>query len=66
MNIAKKVANLESMVLVHYTIVLEHVIKIRASCFNTDFISQMKLTMFPLIYRFDIMKSPKKFFFTLF
>ena len=47
-----KVTNLKSMVSVYYTILLEHVIKMGAPCFDTDFVSQMKLTTFPLIYCF--------------
>ena len=47
-----KVANLESTVLVPWKILLDHVIKMRASCFDTDFVSQMKLTTLPLIHCF--------------
>ena len=49
-----KVSNLESMVLVHCTILLEHFIKMRALCFDTDFVLQMKLTTgtIPLIHCF--------------
>ena len=42
-----KVANLESTVPVHCTTLLDHVIKKRASYFNTDFVSQMRLTTNP-------------------
>ena len=48
-----KVATLESMVLAYCIILLEHVIKMQASCFDTDFVSQIKLTELPLIYCFD-------------
>ena len=44
-----KVANLESMASVHCTILLEHVIKMTAYYFDTDFVSQMKLITLPLI-----------------
>ena len=47
-----KVVNLESMVSVHCTTLLRHVTTTRTSCFDTDFISQMKLTTLPLIHCF--------------
>ena len=43
------------MVSVHCTTVLEHVIKMRASCFNTDIVTQMKLTKLLLIHCFDLL-----------
>ena len=49
-----KIANLESVVSVHCITLLDHVIKMRASCFDTDFASQMKLTKLPLIHCFDL------------
>ena len=49
-----KIANLESVVSVHCITLLDHVIKMRASCFDTDFASQMKLTTLSLIHCFDI------------
>ena len=48
----EKVANLESMVSVHCTTLLEHVTIMSTSCFDTDFVSQIKLTKLPLIHCF--------------
>ena len=45
-----KVAILESMVSVHCTTLLGHVIMMRPSCFNTNFAPQMKLTKLPFIH----------------
>ena len=42
----------KNIVSVNRTILLEHVIKMRATCFDADFISQLKLTRFPLILCF--------------
>ena len=47
-----KVANLESMVLGDCPFLLEHIIIIRRSCFDTDFAVQIKLTKLPLIHCF--------------
>ena len=47
-----KVANLENMVSVHCTALLEHGIIMRISCFDTKFASQMKLIKLPLIHSF--------------
>ena len=47
-----KIANLECMVSIHCTFSLDHVIKMRASWFDTNFISPKKLTTFPLIHSF--------------
>ena len=47
-----KVANLESVVSGHCTILLEHVIIVGTSCFDTDFASLMKLTKLALIHWF--------------
>ena len=52
MNIAK-IANLKIFVSAHYTTLLEHVNIMRASCFNMDFASQMKLTKLPFIHCFE-------------
>ena len=52
MNIGK-IANLESMVSGHCTTLCEHVISMRASYFDINFASQMKLTKFPLIHCFE-------------
>ena len=45
-----KVANLKRMVSDHCTTSLEHVIKMSASNFDTDYASQLKLTTIPLIH----------------
>ena len=47
-----KVANLEGMVSGHYTTLLEHVVIMRTSCFNTYFVLQIKLTTRPYIHCF--------------
>ena len=47
-----KVVNLESLVSVHCTTLLGHVTIMRTSCFDTDFVSQIKLTTLPLIHWF--------------
>ena len=47
-----RLVNLESMVLVHCTILLEHVVTVRTSCFDTDFASEIKLTKFPFNHYF--------------
>ena len=44
-----KVANLKSMVSAHYTTLVRHVTIMRTSCFDTNFVSQIKLTKLPLI-----------------
>ena len=51
MNVGK-VTNLESMASVHCTTLLGHVTIMKSSCFDTDFVSQMKLTTLPLIHCF--------------
>ena len=53
-----KVANLESMVSGDCTFLLEHVIIIRRSCFDTDFVVQIKLTKLPLIHCFAFSRNP--------
>ena len=40
------------MVSGHCTILLEHVITMRTSCFDTDFVLQVKMTSLPLIHCF--------------
>ena len=47
-------SNKETMVSVHCTILLEHVIKLKASYFDTDLVSQMKLTTLPPIHCFAV------------
>ena len=49
-----KVAHLESMA--RCAILPEHVVKIRTSGFDTDFVSQMKLTTLSLIHCFGCVK----------
>ena len=44
--------DLQGTVLGHCTILLEHLIIMRTTCFDTDFTSQMKLTKLTLIYYF--------------
>ena len=56
MNIGK-IANLESMVLVQSSTLLEHLIKMMASYFDTVFVSQTKFSIFPLIHSFEIVQS---------
>ena len=56
MNVGK-VVNLESMVSSHCTTVLGHVTIMRTSYFDTDFVSQMKLTTLPLIHCFDAFRK---------
>ena len=48
-----KVANLESMVSGDCASLLEHVILMGRSCFDTNFAAQIKLTKFLLIHCFD-------------
>ena len=45
-------ANLESMVLVYCTTWLMRVIRVKTSCFDTDFAPKMKLANLPLFYCF--------------
>ena len=51
-----------------YTFLLQHVIKMRRSCFDTDFVSQIKLAKLPLIHCFGsnlkIVKCIKMYYFT--
>ena len=51
------IANLESMVLIHCFTLLGHVIKMMATYFYTVFVSQMKLTILPLIHCFETVQS---------
>ena len=48
-------ADLKGMISVHYTKLLGHVIIMRTSSFDTDFVSQMKLAKLPLIH---ILENP--------
>ena len=54
-----KVTNLKTMVLGHCTILLDHVIIMRKSYFDTNFTSQMKLTKLPSIHCFEPTASSK-------
>ena len=51
-----------------YTFLLQHVIIMRRSCFDTDFVSQIKLAKLPLIHCFGsnlkIVKCIKMYYFT--
>ena len=47
-----KVTKLKSMISVHYTTFLGDITIMRTSCFDTDFVSQIKLTKHPLIHCF--------------
>ena len=49
-----KIAYLESMVSGHCTTLLGYVIAMRTSYFDIDFVSQIKLTKFPLIHCSDL------------
>ena len=56
MNLRKKM-NLESMVSVHCTTLLEHVTIMRRSCFDIKFTSQILLTKLPLNHCFIVKQS---------
>ena len=45
-------SNLLSCLAVHFHL-LEHATQMRTSCFDTNFVSQMKLTTFPLVCCFE-------------